>query len=161
MANPYKQSVIATIHQDLDLYNDLHGLLEQQQAFILNRDHQGLAESAKAITSVMLNARENRAKRSQAMQQIGLINSRSGMESFLEQLVATEKQEVTEDWQELMELVEECKAINQINDQALKLQNEAAEKILSQLPVQGSNSKTYSSTGVEQPSSRSILNTQA
>ena len=158
---PHEQTVIATIQQDLDLYSDLHELLEQQQSFILNRDHQGLAGSAENITSLMLSARDNRAKRSEAMKQIGLINSRTGMDTFFTRLKTADKQELQEDWQELIELVEECKSINQINDQALKLQNEAAEKILSQLPVQGSNSKTYSSTGHEQKSNQSILNTSA
>ncbi|MET4694727.1 flagella synthesis protein FlgN [Endozoicomonas lisbonensis] len=156
-----EQTVIATIQQDLDLYSELHELLEQQQTFILNRDHQGLAESAQNITSLMLKARENRTRRSNAMKETGLNNTRIGMEAFLDRLTTAHREEIREDWQELVELVEDCQIINKVNSQALTLQNKMAEKILSQLPVQGGNNKTYSSSGQEQTSSRSILNKQA
>ena len=156
-----EQTVIATIQQDLDLYSDLNERLEQQQTFILNRNHQGLAESAQDITSLMLKARENRAKRSGAMKEMGLNNTRTGMETFLDRLTTANREEIREDWHELVELVEDCQTINKVNDQALTLQNKMAEKILSQLPIQGSHNKTYSSSGQEQTSSRSILNKQA
>lgn len=156
-----EQAITETIQLELDLYSDLHELLEEQQQLILGRDHQGLATTAQQITTLMLEARENRRARSEILKQLGLENTRSGMEQFMDSLRSNDRELIRADWQELIELVEDCQKINRINDQTLKLQHEAVEKILSQLPVQGTASKTYTSSGQEQISSRSILSAQA
>ena len=156
-----QETVIHTIQQDLDIYTDLHELLESQQKQLLSRDHQSLSQSAERMTGLLLEARENRKTRSRAMNELGLENTQSGMETFLQQLHRSNKSELLEDWEELMELVAECRQINQINEQTLKLQKELTETVLKQAQVESRGGQTYSSSGQETTAQRSMLDIKA
>ena len=157
----HQQTVIDTLHLDLDLYTDLHELLQGQQQFILRRDHQSLSQTAESITTLMLQARENRKKRSEAMKHLQMQNTQTGMAQFLHHLQHPDKQGLQEDWDELMDLVEDCRQVNQVNDQALTMQHKLTERALNQLRVEEKGAETYSSTGQETLPNRSVLNIQA
>ena len=156
-----QQIVIDSIHLDLELYSDLHELLEHQQQYLLGRDNENLSSSAEDITTLMLEARNNRSVRSTAMKQLGLENTPDGMSQFIHALGDAHRLPVETDWKELMALVEDCHTINRLNEEILNMQHSTVESILKQLPVQGIDSKTYSSSGKVEASKQSIMSTSA
>ncbi|MGI9274059.1 MAG: flagellar export chaperone FlgN [Endozoicomonas sp.] len=153
--------VIATINDDLNTYTDLLETLEQQQQQLIARESHTLGDTARIITSLLETARSNRQKRSGALSDMGLDNTPEGMEEFIEGLQGKLFEDTSAEWDELLNLVEECKQINLINGRTLKLQQKVTEKLLSQMQINTEERHSYSSKGKSINQATSTLQVQA
>ncbi len=123
-------TIFATIEQELDLFSDLFDLLELQQQNILNRDGQSMDKTAGKITRLLEQAASYKNDRSAQLQQIGHSNTPEGMEKVCRSHGNPDNQE---DWKELVELVEQCKALNLKNGELLNILQEHTDKQLERL----------------------------
>ena len=123
-------TVLSTIEKELDLFSTMYETLEAQQQNILSRDGQSMSEAAQTITQLLGEAQQYRTIRSSELKKAGFNNSPEGMTRFCRQHESTEYQE---DWQELVELVERCKALNLENGETLKIQQSHTQRQLQRL----------------------------
>ena len=137
------KTIFETIDEELDLFAELHEVLNEQQQLLLNRDTAGLQEAAGDITFLLDQTRTCRSTRSEELKKLGIKNSPQGMEIFM---LSHGSERYQTDWQKLTELVEECKKINQINGETLRMQQEMTEKQLQRL-TRTNNSHSYSASG--------------
>ncbi|OED44715.1 hypothetical protein ACH42_06830 [Endozoicomonas sp. (ex Bugula neritina AB1)] len=120
-------TIFSTIEEELDLFSALHEILEKQQKHILSRDGRSLSTAAETITQLLEEARQFRIKRSDHLKKAGFDNSPTGMTEFFQRQGSAVNQK---DWQELVELVEQCKALNLKNGETLRIQREHTDKQL-------------------------------
>ena len=154
------ERVLSTLHTDLSLYSDMLEALESQQKQLAGRESKRLEETASEITTLVEQAKKNKLQRSDALASLGIKNTPDGMETFLQQL-DSHQSEASELWQELIELVEECKEVNQINGRTLNMQREMTETLLAKLNIRSSGSTTYSANGQTEEQTESMINAQA
>ena len=140
------QSILDTLYDELDLYSELLDTLQQQQQLLAAKDSKKLHDCANQIVSLVTAARESRQKRSQALQTLDIKNNQEGMDYYLETLRGQQASETMDTWDELMDLVEECKAINQVNGRMLNLQQQMTDRMLQRLELQAEH-PAYSSDG--------------
>lgn len=137
------QNIIETIEEELALFSELREVLKEQQQLLLNRDASGLQEAAEDITYLLDQTRTCRNNRSKELKKLAIENSPEGMAMFMQSNGSEQNQT---DWQELIELVEDCKKINLINGETLRMQQEMTEKQLQRL-ARTNNSHSYSANG--------------
>lgn len=137
------QNILDTIDEELTLFTELRDVLNEQQQLLLNRNATGLQEAAEDITCLLDQTRKCRSRRSGALKKLGIENSPQGMETFM---LSHSSEQNQSDWQQLTELVEDCKRINLTNSETLRIQQEMAEKQLQRL-TRTNNSHSYSADG--------------
>ena len=139
---PY-QKIFETIDEELVLFTELLDVLNDQQQLLLNRDTEGLYEAAEDITYLLNQTRSCRRSRSEELERLGMKNSPADMEVFMSAHGSPQDQTL---WQELIERVETCKKINQVNSETLRMQQEMTEKQLQRM-TRNNNSHSYSASG--------------
>ncbi|MRI33936.1 hypothetical protein EOPP23_13150 [Endozoicomonas sp. OPT23] len=141
-----QQAILDTLLDELELYEELLETLHVQQEQLSGRESKGLEQSAEIIVSLVTETRDNRKVRSQLLADLELENTPEGMDIYLSELPASRQVEATETWEELVELVAECKAVNQVNGQLLNIQQQMTENLLQRLDIQNTH-PAYSSDG--------------
>ena len=137
------QKVFDTIDEELALFTELHEVLEEQRQLLLDRDTEGLQETAEDITDLLDQTRSCRSSRSGELEKLGIKNSPEGMEKFM---LAHGSEKSRADWYTLIETVASCKKMNTINGETLRMQQAMSEKQLQRITSTNA-SHSYSADG--------------
>ena len=133
-ASHHIQKFVRSIAEDVKLYQQLSGLIQQQKALYLKFDGEALNENIQKQMPILNQLGRSAIERSQLMRKLGLPCNESGVNRIFNALPAKIGTQARTQWTLLGSLVKQCQQDNQSNGQS----SAAFQELVSQLkqPVQ-------------------------
>lgn len=133
-ASHHIQKFVRSIAEDVKLYQQLSGLIQQQKALYLKFDGEALNENIQKQMPILNQLGRSASERSQLMRKLGLPCNESGVNRIFNALPAKIGTQARTQWTLLGSLVKQCQQDNQSNGQS----SAAFQELVSQLkqPVQ-------------------------
>ena len=133
-ASHHIQKFVRSIAEDVKLYQQLSGLIQQQKALYLKFDGEALNENIQKQMPILNQLGRSASERTQLMRKLGLPCNESGVNRIFNALPAKIGTQARTQWTLLGSLVKQCQQDNQSNGQS----SAAFQELVSQLkqPVQ-------------------------
>ena len=133
-ASHHIQKFVRSIAEDVKLYQQLSGLIQQQKALYLKFDGEALNENIQKQMPILNQLGRSASERSQLMRKLGLPCNERGVNRIFNALPAKIGTQARTQWTLLGSLVKQCQQDNQSNGQS----SAAFQELVSQLkqPVQ-------------------------
>ncbi|WP_425670314.1 flagellar export chaperone FlgN [Vibrio owensii] len=133
-ASQHIQQFVRSISEDIKLYQQLLGLIQQQKALYLKFDGDALSENIQKQMPILNQLGRSASERSQLMRKLGLPCNETSVSRIFNALPAKIGTQARKQWTLLESLVKQCQQDNQSNGQS----SAAFQELVSQLkqPVQ-------------------------
>ena len=133
-ASQHIQQFVRSISEDIKLYQQLLGLIQQQKALYLKFDGEALSENIQKQMPILNQLGRSASERSQSMRKLGLRCNETSVNRIFNALPAKIGTQARTQWTLLGSLVKQCQQDNQSNGQS----SAAFQELVSQLkqPVQ-------------------------
>ncbi|UTZ39209.1 flagellar protein FlgN [Vibrio campbellii] len=133
-ASHHIQKFVRSIAEDVKLYQQLSGLIQQQKALYLKFDGEALNENIQKQMPILNQLGRSASERSQLMRKLGLPCNETSVNRIFNALPAKIGTQARTQWTLLGSLVKQCQQDNQSNGQS----SAAFQELVSQLkqPVQ-------------------------
>lgn len=133
-ASQHIQQFVRSISEDIKLYQQLLGLIQQQKALYLKFDGEALNENIQKQMPILNQLGRSASERSQLMRKLGLPCNETSVNRVFNALPAKIGTQARKQWTMLESLVKQCQQDNQSNGQS----SAAFQELVSQLkqPVQ-------------------------
>ncbi|WP_199460814.1 flagellar export chaperone FlgN [Vibrio owensii] len=133
-ASQHIQQFVRSISEDIKLYQQLLGLIQQQKALYLKFDGEALSENIQKQMPILNQLGRSASERSQLMRKLGLPCNETSVNRIFNALPAKIGTQARKQWALLESLVKQCQQDNQSNGQS----SAAFQELVSQLkqPVQ-------------------------
>ncbi|WP_425890395.1 flagellar protein FlgN [Aeromonas veronii] len=126
------KALILGIQQDYGHYTELTALLLRQHALLASHDVDGLQVHNEQQTALMAKVTQQAKLRSQQLQTLGLKPDEKGMATLIAKLPLPLRTTVTNQWQQLEQLLHQCLRQNDLNGRLLAGQMETIHSLLGQ-----------------------------
>lgn len=133
-ASQHIQQIVRSIAEDVKLYQQLLGLIQQQKALYLKFDGEALNENIQRQMPILNLLGRSASERSQLMRALGLPCNETSVNRIFNALPSKIGTQARKQWALLESLVKQCQQDNQSNGQS----SAAFQELVSQLkqPVQ-------------------------
>ncbi|WP_394157224.1 flagellar protein FlgN [Vibrio campbellii] len=133
-ASQHIQKFVRSIAEDVKLYQQLSGLIQQQKALYLKFDGEALNENIQKQMPILNQLGRSASERSQLMRALGLPCNETSVNRIFNALPSKIGTQARKQWTLLGSLVKQCQQDNQSNGQS----SAAFQELVSQLkqPVQ-------------------------
>ena len=128
-ASQYIQQFVRSISEDIQRYQQLLVLIQQQKRLYLQFDGESLNDNIQKQTPILNQLSRSAHERSQLMRSLGLVNNQSGVNRIFNALPAKISAPARKQWALLESLVLQCQQSNQSNGQS----SAAFQELLNQI----------------------------
>ncbi|UTZ24096.1 flagellar protein FlgN [Vibrio campbellii] len=128
-ASHHIQKFVRSIAEDVKLYQQLSGLIQQQKALYLKFDGEALNENIQKQMPILNQLGHSASERSQLMRKLGLPCNETSVNRIFNALPAKIGTQSRKQWTLLGSLVKQCQQDNQSNGQS----SAAFQELVSQL----------------------------
>ncbi|YCO01385.1 flagellar export chaperone FlgN [Vibrio sp. VNB-15] len=133
-ASQHIQQFVRSISEDIKLYQQLLGLIQQQKALYLKFDGEALNENIQKQMPILNQLGRSASERSQLMRKLGLPCNETSVNRVFNALPAKIGTQARKQWTLLESLVKQCQQDNQSNGQSSAAFQELVSKL--KQPVQ-------------------------
>ncbi len=148
------RAFIQALETDTERFRTLSGYLGSQQQAILDRDVPEMERVNPLIEDLTTVLSKSAEKRTKVMKKYGAQATTKGVEKLFSKVQPALKNRILQQWEELVELHQECCSTNERNGRLLSLQQQAINKIL---VADNANSRAgYNADGYDTSGSSSL-----
>lgn len=118
------------LHQDLDDYVYLRGLMQELRHGLMRCDTDGVQLLNERIQLLLGSAQDRARRRVKVLKAVGLAFDEAGMQAFIALYPTARGRDMQALWTQLGQIAQQCQRLNEVNGQLLASQHEILCQLL-------------------------------